>query len=88
MKHAGEEALDQLEPLLRALRAMPALREKKRGTFSRGGRAFVHFHEDAAGLFADVRFGAEFERFDVTRVAEQQRLARRIREVLRPRDDA
>jgi hypothetical protein len=87
MKHAGKESLDQLEPLLTALRALPALREKKRGTFSRGGRAFVHFHEDAAGLFADVRFRDEFERFDVTRVAGQQRLARKIREVLRARGD-
>ena len=79
--------MDQLEPLLHALRAMPTLREKKRGTFSRGGRAFVHFHEDPAGLFADVRFHDEFERFDVTRVAEQEGLARRIREVLRASKD-
>jgi hypothetical protein len=86
MKHAGEESLDQLEPLLRALRTMPTLREKKRGTFSRGGRAFVHFHEDAAGLFADVRFDDEFERFDVTSAADQQRLARNIRAALRARD--
>jgi hypothetical protein len=87
MKHAGQESLDRLEPLLTALRSMPALREKKRGTFYRGGRAFVHFHEDPAGLFADVRFHDDFERFDVTKAAEQQRLARRIREVLRARAD-
>jgi hypothetical protein len=88
MKHAGEAALDRLEPLLRELRGMPSLREKTRGTFSRGGRAFVHFHDDAAGLFADVRFHEEFERFDVTRAADQRRFARSIREVLRARDGA
>jgi hypothetical protein len=66
MRHAGEGALDDLEPMLRAPRAMPALREKARGTFYRGSRAFIHFHEDIEGLFADVRFGEEFERIDVT----------------------
>jgi hypothetical protein len=63
---------------------MPALREKSRGTFYRGARAFVHFHEDTAGLFADVRFGDEFERIDVTTAAKQRGLARRIRAALAP----
>jgi hypothetical protein len=66
---------------------MPALREKSLGTFYRGARAFVHFHEDGAGLFADVRFGDDFERIDVTTVAKQRSLARRIRESLRPPDN-
>jgi len=87
VKHAGESALDRLEPLLRALREMPALREKSRGTFYRGARAFVHFHEDRTGLYADVRFADEFDRIDVTTVAKQQRLARRIRAALRPHAD-
>jgi hypothetical protein len=84
MKHAGEAALDRLEPLLTSLRAMPALREKSRGAFYRGSRAFVHFHEDESGLFADVRFGDDFERIDVTTAAKQQSLVRRIRQTLRP----
>jgi hypothetical protein len=78
VKHAGDAALDELEPLLCWLRAMPALREKSRGSFYRGPRAFVHFHEDPAGLFADVRFDEEFERIDVTTAARQRQLARRI----------
>jgi hypothetical protein len=88
VKHAGEAALQRLEPLLTALRGMPALRERSPGTFYKGARAFVHFHEDASGLFADVRFADEFERIDVTTVAKQQKLARRIRASLRPREDA
>ena len=84
MRHAGDGALDRLEPLLASLRAIPALREKKRGTFYRGSRAFVHFHEDATGLFADVRFREVFERFDVTTVARQKRLVREIRCTLQP----
>jgi hypothetical protein len=84
MKHATEAALDRLEPLLRSLREVPALREKRRGTFYRGARAFVHFHEDPTGLYADVRFSDEFDRIDVTTTAKQQQLARRIRSALRP----
>ena len=68
MKHAGDLALDQLEALLAELRALPGLTEKKRGTFYRKSRAFLHFHEDPKGLFADVRGidGRDFERIDVT----------------------
>jgi len=79
MKHAGPAALDQLEPLLAVLRDLPALREKRRGTFYRGSRAFLHFHEDPAGLFADVRIDAEFERVRVSTAKERERLLRRVR---------
>lgn len=69
MKHAGEAALDQLEPLLARVRALPGLIEKKRGVFYRKSRAFLHFHEDPKGLFGDVRAAddKDFDRFDVTR---------------------
>ena len=68
MKHAGPAALDQLEGLLSDLRVLPGLVERSRGVFYRKGRAFLHFHEDAKGLFADVRdaSGADFERLDVS----------------------
>lgn len=68
MKHAGPEALDRLEPLLVRIRALPGLTERKRGTFYRKSRAFLHFHEDPKGLFADIRIAsaADFDRFDVT----------------------
>lgn len=68
MKHAGEIALDQLEPLLARVRALPGLTEKKRGVFYRKSRAFLHFHEDPRGLFGDVRAAddRDFDRFDVT----------------------
>jgi hypothetical protein len=82
MKHAGAGALSRLETLLAGLRDVPALREKSPGTFYRGTRAFLHFHEDEAGLFADVRFADEFERIDVTTVARQRALLRKIRTTL------
>jgi hypothetical protein len=69
--------------MLTELRAVPELREKKRGTFYRGPRAFIHFHEDPTGLFADVRFREDFERFDVTTVAKQKQLVHDVRSALR-----
>jgi hypothetical protein len=68
VKHASPATLDALEPLLAALRGVPGLTETSRGIFYRKGRAFLHFHEDPKGLFADVRDaeGRDFERIDVT----------------------
>jgi len=82
MKHAGPTALDRLEPFLRQLRGLDELREKSRGVFYRNGKAFLHFHEDPAGLFADVRFAAEFERLQATSIAQRAVLLRRIRDCL------
>lgn len=55
MKHAGPSALDTLEPLLAQIRARGGLREKTRGVFYLKSRAFLHFHEDRSGLWADIR---------------------------------
>jgi hypothetical protein len=59
---------------LAQLRAVEALREKSRGVFYRGSKAWLHFHEDPAGLFADVRVGEGFERFPVNTAAERTRV--------------
>jgi hypothetical protein len=56
------------------------LREKSRGVFYRGSRAWLHFHEDPAGLFADVRVGQGFERFPVNTTAEQLAVIELVRE--------
>jgi hypothetical protein len=67
MKHAGPGALDALEPLLARLRALGDLREKTRGIFYLKSRAFLHFHEDPTGLYADIRAadGGDFDRLKV-----------------------
>jgi hypothetical protein len=67
MKHAGAAALDRLEPILLRIRAIGGLQEKVRGVFYVKSRAFLHFHEDPAGLFADVRRpdGGDFDRMRV-----------------------
>ena len=66
MKHATPQALAQIPELLEQLRAIPGLVEKGPGVFYRKGRAFLHFHEDPAGLFADVRPGEEWVRIEVS----------------------
>ena len=66
MKHATVETLAQLTDLLAEIRAVSGLVEKRPGVFYRKGRAFLHFHEDPAGLFADVRPGEEWVRIEVS----------------------
>lgn len=67
MKHATSVALDELEPLLAQLRALQGLQERSRGVFYRRSKAFLHFHEDPAGLFADVRNASgDFDRIKVS----------------------
>jgi hypothetical protein len=79
VRHATPQALEALDGLLTSLRSIDGLVEKRPGAFSRGSRAFLHFHEDPTGYYADVRFGAEFERVRVTTKREQQALVARIR---------
>lgn len=82
MRHATHEDLDRLESLLADLRGLPQLRERKRGYFSRGSRAFLHFHEDSGDLYADVRLDAEFERMKVTSADDQGVFLSRVRKAL------
>lgn len=74
MKHAGFTALDALEPLLARLRSLPGLKEKSRGIFYLKSKAFLHFHEDPAGLFADLREDSDFTRYEVTSPEGQETL--------------
>lgn len=82
MKHAGQEALDRLEPLLRELRRTEGLTEKRPGGFYWGSKAFCHFHEDPTGLYVDVKLGDEFERLRVQTRAERARFVSQVRESL------
>jgi hypothetical protein len=78
MKHASEPALDLLEDVLAAIRRDTGLTEKKRGAFYSGSRAFLHFHEDPAGLFADLKIGDDWQRYAVNTPAERKALLRRV----------
>jgi len=74
VKHAGSQTLDALAPMLEALRSLDGMREKKTGVFYLKSRAFLHFHEDPARFYCDVRLqpDREFERFRVSDEDEQQ----------------
>ena len=77
MKHAGSAALDDLKDVLVAVRAIEGLRERKRGAFYRGAVAFLHFHEDPAGPFADLKVASGWERTRVRTAAERRSLVAR-----------
>lgn len=81
MKHATAASLAALEPMLAELRKLRGLQERSRGVFYRKGRAFLHFHEDPEGLFADVRAaeGDDFGRIDVTSEAGRRDLMEAVK---------
>jgi hypothetical protein len=79
VRHARSEALDELEPLLQEVRQVTGLVERSRGVFYRRSKAFLHFHEDASGLHADLRTGDDFERFRVQTTGERDDLLTLIR---------
>jgi hypothetical protein len=79
MKHAGPAALDALSDLVAALRTLPGLKEPRPGVFYRKGGAWLHFHEDPAGLFADLRAGPDWERFRVSEPEERVRFLSLVR---------
>lgn len=59
------------------------LKEKKRGIFYRRGKSFLHFHEDPAGLFADLALETGDLRLPVNTAAQQDALAAQIEALLR-----
>jgi hypothetical protein len=81
MSHASESALRSIEALLQALRKR-AIKEKKFGIFYVKSVAFLHFHEDSNGLYAHLKIGKTFERFDVNTKAEQMQLLKEVDRVL------
>jgi hypothetical protein len=80
VRHITPARLDTIEPLLVQLRTVAGLVERKRGTFYRKSRAFLHFHEQGDDIYADVRLdGDDFDRRRVTTKAEQAALVRDVR---------
>jgi hypothetical protein len=82
MKHAGAQALEKLDSLLDQIRKQEGLKERRPGVFYRSSSAFLHFHEDPAGLFADVRLSADWERLPVNTRSQQRDLLSKIKAAL------
>ena len=74
MRHARAAALEALNDLLESLRSRTDLTERRLGIFYVSGKAFLHFHEDPAGLFADLRFADDWQRFPVNSPGERAEL--------------
>ena len=80
VRHATPAGLERISDLLAKLRGVDGLVERTPGVFYRRSRAFLHFHEDPTGMFADVRLaGDDFVRLRVTSRAEQASLLRQVR---------
>jgi hypothetical protein len=78
MKHATAAALQVLSDLLEQIRNKAGIKEKKFGIFYRKSKSFLHFHEDPAGLFADLSVGADFDRYPVNTKQEWRVLLKAI----------
>lgn len=81
MRHATSPVLDSIEPLLAQIRALP-LREPKRGTFYLKREAFLHFHEDPAGLFADLKVKGIWNRLKADTQAQRKALVQAARKAI------
>jgi hypothetical protein len=84
VRHARADDLGPLDDLLVHLRELDGLVERSPGTFYRRSKAFLHFHIDPAGIFADLKVGDSFERHRVSTKAEQRKLLRQARHLLTP----
>lgn len=82
MKHADAATFERIATLLDALRKIPQLRETRPGIFHLKSRAFLHFHDDPSGIFADVRLTDDFVRLPVTTRAQQTVLLKKVRHYL------
>lgn len=79
MKHATGFGLNQLEDVLVAVRKHQQLKERKRGVLYFKSVAFLHFHEDPAGLFADLRLASDWEWVPVNTRSEKAGLLQSVK---------
>ena len=89
MARADAVALQAILPLLRQLREIKGVTEKSTGVYYARRDAFVHFHDDAGVLSADLKKagGSGFDRFLLATPAEQRRFIDEARLRARRLDD-
>ncbi|MCQ9154029.1 hypothetical protein [Acidomonas methanolica] len=81
MKHATKGTLERMDALLIRVRR-EELKERSLGVFYRTSKPFLHFHEDPAGLFADLVQGATFNRYPINTDIEKDVLIAAIDAIL------
>jgi hypothetical protein len=76
MGHPDAQALQPVAMLLRQLRELKGLREIKPGVYHLKGSAFLHFHDDAGAMMADLKKagGSGWDRYPVDTPAAQRKL--------------
>lgn len=75
MKHADSNTLENLDSLLRKIREHASLIERTPGSFYRKSKAYLHFHKDSSGTYADVKLNlTDFTRLRATTPKEQAHL--------------
>jgi hypothetical protein len=83
MKHADSKALAQIAPLLNNIRQrVPPLKEKQPGIFYLKSTAFLHFHYDPSGIFADLKVDGNWVRYRVNNNQEWAALLSALDEAL------
>jgi len=86
MLHATEKTLAKHSAFIESIRTIDGMNERRPGVFYRKSKAFLHFHEDPTGLYADLRTDVN-EGFVRTRVEsgeEQSKFLRMIVSRLAP----
>lgn len=87
MKQASCASLHTPSLVLAAALCSPSLKERNAGTFYLRGKAFLHSHEDTAGLIADCRFeGTEFKQIAVFINDAQRQVKGRLALFIRGQD--
>lgn len=84
MRHARPDDLKAIAPLLEKLRALPGLKERTPGSFYRGGKGFLHFHEHEGALLADVKDGNDWVRLAAGK-REWPALVKKVKALSSPR---
>ena len=82
MARAKQTTLRELEPWLREVRALgiDALVEKANGAFYQRRVGILHFHEDADGVYADVKVAGEWQRVQIDRTPGKRKVLRLLRD--------
>ena len=82
MKHASTKSFDCIKDILTKLKKYKSLKEKQKGVFYKNSQAFIHFHEDLEGLFADLKIKNEWERFPVNTKQEKDYFLKKAQKLI------
>jgi hypothetical protein len=89
MAHATPEDLSALTALLRQLREIKGLTEKRPGIYYYKANAFIHFHNNESVIEADMKKvpGSGFDRYAVGTAEQQRKLVDEAKKRVRKLED-